>query len=138
MLEAALKHARTDQSGCERRLADCVLAAQAAHDQRLRLKRDIDAALLNRTVRSSDLQRSQHQLLVARDVVVSAREAVEKARADVAAAEQRTLEAVRAWQAQAAKVEKFDILALTSREAHQAEVLYREELEQEEMFRRRA
>lgn len=137
-LEAALKNARVDQTDCERRLADGRLAAQEANDRRLQLKRDVDAALLNRTVRQSDLQKSQHRLLMARDAVVSAKEAVERAVTDVAAAEQRTQEAVQAWQAQAVKVEKFGTLAHTSREAHKADALYREEWEQEELFRRRA
>lgn len=137
-LEAALKDARIDQTVCENRLTESLLAAQAAQDRRLTLKRDIDAALLNQTVKQSDLQKSQHQLLIARDAVVSAKASVETATADLAAAEQRTREAVRAWQAQAAKVEKFGMLANNAREAHQADALYREELEQEDIFRRRA
>lgn len=137
-LEAALKDARADQLGCERRLGERQVEARAAHDRRLQLKQDIDTALLNRAVTQTDLQKSQHRLLAARDAVVSAREAVEKAAMDVAAAEQRTQEAVRAWRAQAAKVEKFALLMQTSREAHAKEALHSEELEQEELFRRRA
>lgn len=135
---AATRRWRRRITRCENRLADGQLAEQVAHDRRLQLKRDVDAAFLNQAVRQSDLQKAQHQLLVARDAVMSSKEAVAKAETDVAEAQERTQEAVLAWRTQLAKVEKFGELVHTAREAQNVDALYREELEQEEVFRRRA
>lgn len=137
-LEAALKKVRAAQTDCETALKERLLVEEATHKKGLQLKRDIDAVLFTGTVRQTELNKAQHQLLAAKDALRVARQAVEAAKADVDAAIQRTEEAVRAWRGQAATVEKFGFIVRRAREELAADTLSREEMEQEDVFRKRA
>lgn len=137
-LEAALKQARAEQATREAALEACCLSEAATRQSGLQLKHEIDRVLFAGTVNPTDLNKARHQLQAAQDALLAAVEAVKSARSDVAAAEQRTAQAVQAWRAQAITVEKFGVLLNDWRTAHEAEALYREEMEQEDVFRRRA
>ena len=137
-LEAALKRARSDQSACEAALEERCVAEATTRERGLQLKCDIDAVLFTGTVKRPELNKAQHQLLAAKDALRRAQEAVQAAQADVAAAVLRTEEAVRAWREQAVTVEKFDAVLQRAREEKKTELLYREEMEQEDVFRKRA
>lgn len=137
-LEAALRQARADQADLEAVLEDRRRSEEALRERGLQLKRDIDAVLFTGTVNQAELNKAHHQLLSAKQALQAARDAVNEARSDVSAAVQRTAEAVRAWREQMNTVEKFGALLQGSREARSAEVLYREEIELEDVFRKRA
>lgn len=137
-LEAALRQARVEQADLEAVLEDRRRSEQALRETGLQLKRDIDAVLFTGTVNQAELNKAQQRLLSAKEALQVARDAVNEARADVAGAAQRTEEAVRAWRDQMNTVEKFGALLQGSREAHNAEMLYREEMELEDLFRKRA
>lgn len=137
-LETALKRARADQADLETLLEACCLSEEVTHESGLQLKRNIDSVLFAGTVKRFELDKMQHQLSAAKDALLVARDAVKKARAEVAAAVQRTAEAVLAWRQQAIAVEKFGVFLQGSLEAHQSETLYREEIEREDVYRKRA
>jgi hypothetical protein len=137
-LEAALKQARAEQADLELLLDHRCRSEDATREKGLRLKHDIDGVLFTGTVNPSALDKAQHQLLAAKDALLAAQKAVKEARSDVAASVRRTSEAVRAWREQAIKVEKFGTLLQGSRDAHNAEAISREEMEQEDVFRKRA
>lgn len=136
--EAALKDARADQTQFERALVERRQAELQARDQGLQVKRAVDAVLFASAVTRLEIGRAQHQLTTAKEAVVSARAAVVAAENDVAAAVLRTQEAVLVWRGQAAQVEKFDIIVQTRREERNADLLYREEVELEDIPRRHA
>jgi hypothetical protein len=135
--ESALKDARAAQTQFETVLLEQQRAEVQAREHGLQVKRDVDAVLFASAVKRPEIGRAQHQLIAAKEAVVAAREAVVAAEIDVAAATLRTQEAVRAWRMQAAQVEKFDIIVQLKREERNVELLYREELELEDIPRRR-
>lgn len=137
-MEAALKQARAEQADLEVLLDERCRLEEATRERGLRLKRDIDDVLFTGTVNSSELNKAHHQLLAAKDALLSAQKAVKEARSDVAASVRRTSEAEQAWREQVIKVEKFGSLLQGARDAHNAETLSREEMEQEDVFRKRA
>lgn len=137
-LESALKHARALQVDCEATLVVCRHAEVQTREAGVQLKRDIDAVLFNNAVKRPDIGKAQHQLVAAKDALADARKAVVTAEADMATALCRTEEATLAWRRQAAKVEKFDTVVQLKREESSAEMLYREEVELEDIPRRRA
>lgn len=136
--EAALKDARAAQTRFETALVERRHAELQVREQGLQVKRDVDAVLFASAVTRLDIGRAQHQLMVAKEAVASARAAVVAAEADVVAAVLRTQEAVRVWRGQAAQVEKFGIIVQARREERNAGLLYREEVELEDIPRRRA
>lgn len=137
-LEAALRQARADQADLEAVLEERQRSEHALREKGQQIKRDIDAVLFTGTVNQAELNKAQQQLLSAKEALQAARDAVNEARSAVAGAAQRTAEAVRAWREQMNTVEKFGALLQGSREAHNAEMLYREEVELEDVFRKRA
>lgn len=137
-LESALKHARADQAECEAILKTRCRAEMATRERGVALKHGIDAVLFIGAVKQSDLFKGQHQLQAAKDALLAAQGAVEMARADVAAAVRRTEDALQAWREQAVTVEKFGTIRQRAQEAHNADMLYREEMELEDVSRRRA
>lgn len=137
-LEAALKHARAAQRQCELALEERRREEEVAHERGLQVRRAIDAVLFTGTVKQPEIQKAQQRLLAAKDALNATREAVEVAKAGVAAAIRCTEEAAQAWREQAATVEKFDTILTRAREERSADMLYREEIEQEDLYRRKA
>lgn len=137
-LESALKQARADQAECEAIWTTRCRAEVATRERGLALKHDIDAVLFIGAVTQPDLCKLQHQLQAAKDALLVAREAVETARVDVAAAVQRTEDALQAWREQVVTVEKFGAIRQRAQDAHNVAVLHREEMELEDVSRRRA
>jgi hypothetical protein len=137
-LESALKHARADQAECEAVWVKRCRAEVATRERGLAIKHDIDAVLFIGAVKQSDLCKVQHLLQAAKDALLAARGAVETARVAVAASERRTEVALQAWREQAVTVEKFGAIRQRAQDEHNAEMLYREEMELEDVSRRRA
>lgn len=137
-LESALKQARGDQMACEEALSQRRVAEAEARAAGLKLRQDIDVVLFTGAVTRADIGKAQHQLTAAKESLLAARQAVESAEAALADAMRRTDEALRVWRVQAAKVEKFDAFVQILRTGQMAEVMYREEMETEDLARKRA
>jgi len=137
-LEVSLQQARAAQAASEAVLAQRIREELATQEAGLQLRREIDAFLFMGTVKRPDISKAQHQLLVAKDALIAARKAIADAQDELKAAIRRTEEAVWAWRQQARRVEKFDTILQQAREARAGEVLYREEMELEDLFRKRA